>query len=182
VTKVAIAVLMAVLGPACTEDRSARAGGESKPVCETVPGRGVEGFVLDRAQRIEEPDHVAVRREYRDPDGRLLVYLLGVSGEVGEGAATSERVRLVDGTPARFLGGGGNWIRAWNGEARCPQMAVVGNGFRATEFAELMVQADLLDPSSLPGASEDRPHRVGRRRASSAPEDLGVESDALRDS
>jgi hypothetical protein len=155
VRKLAIAMLMAVLGPACTEDRPARAGGESKLVCDMVPGRGVQGFVLDRAQRIEEPDHVAVRREYRDPDGRLLVYLLGVSGEVGEGAATSERVRLVDGTPARFLGGGGNWILAWNEEARCPQMAVVGNGFQATEFAELMVRADLLDPLSTPRASED---------------------------
>ena len=153
--KLALAMLMAVLGPACTEDRSARAGGESKPVCDTVPGRGVQGFVLDRAQRIEEPDHVAVRREYRDPNGRLLVYLLGVSGEVGEGAATSERVRLVDGTHARFLGGGGNWILAWKEKARCPQMAVVGNGFQATEFAELMVLADLLDPLSAPRASED---------------------------
>jgi hypothetical protein len=150
VTKLVIAVLMAILGPACTEDRA----GESKPVCDTVPGRGVEGFVLDRARRIEEPDHVAVRREYRDPDGRLLVYLLGVSGEVGEGAVTSVRVRLVDGTPARFLGGGGNWILAWNEEPRCSQMAVVGNGFRATEFAELMVQADLLDPSSSLRASD----------------------------
>ena len=153
--KLALAMLMAVLGPNCTEDRPARAGGESKPVCDTVPGRGVQGFVLDRARRIEEPDHVAVRREYRDPNGRLLVYLLGVSGEVGEGTATSERVRLVDGTPARFLGGGGNWILAWKEEARCPQMAVVGNGFQATEFAELMVQADLLDPLSTPRASED---------------------------
>jgi hypothetical protein len=171
VRKLAIAVLMAVLGPACTEDRPAGAGGESKPVCDTAPGRGVEGFVLDRAQRIEEPDHVAVRSEYRDPDGRLLVYLMGVSGEVGEGAATSERVRLVDGTPARFLGGGGNWILAWNEEPRCPQMAVVGNGFRATEFAELMVQADLLDPSSSPRASEDgtAPDGSPDLRASSAP-------------
>jgi hypothetical protein len=174
VRKPAIAVLMAVLGPACTEDRPARAGLEDQPVCDTVPGRGVEGFVLDRVQRIEEPDHVAVRREYRDPKGRLLVYLLGVFGEVGEGAAASERVSLVDGTPARFLGGAGNWILTWKEEPPCPQMAVVGNGFRAQAFAEVMVQADLLDPTSIPEggrqrASPNGPPTSGRRRNGSTP-------------
>jgi hypothetical protein len=146
----------AVVLVSCTGD-PATSPGHGKPVCDRVPGRGVEGFVLDRTQRIEESDHVALRREYRDPEGRLLVYLLGVLGEVGEGAPVARRVELVDGTAASFLGDGPNWVLRWEEDPPCPQMAVVGNGFRAREFAELMVDAALLSPASFTAIDQGRP-------------------------
>jgi hypothetical protein len=171
----------AVVLVSCTGDPAASPGDRGKPVCDRIPGRGVEGFVLDRTQRIEDRDHVALRREYRDPEGRLLVYLLGVLGEVGEGAPVVRRVELVDGTPASFLGGRTNWILRWDEDPPCPQMAVVGNGFRAREFAELMVDAALLSPDSVATIHQGRPltEWVGVLRTSSDLARLDPDTDAL---
>jgi hypothetical protein len=181
VRRVLAAAAVAVLGASCTGDRAAPP--QPSPVCHRVPGRGVEGFVLDRTQRIEEPTHVALRREYRDPEGRLLVYLLGVLGEVGEGAPVARRVELVDGTPASFLGGGPNWILRWEDDPPCPQMAVVGNGFRPREFAALMVDAALLSPGSVPEIDDGRPltEWVGVLRTDPDLARLDPETEALMD-
>jgi hypothetical protein len=150
VRRLALIVAVAVLGAGCTEDSPPAPRARGKPVCDRVPGRGVEGFVLYRTERIDQQDEMAVRKEYRDPDGRLLVYLLGVLGEVGEGSTFQEDVELVDGTAASFLGGRGNWALVWEGDPPCPQMAVVGNGFRSADFAGLLVEADLLAPETVP--------------------------------
>jgi hypothetical protein len=150
VRRAALAALAAVvLGASCTGDRSAPgAGPAGKPRCEAHPGRGVEGFVLNRTREIEEPDHVAVRKEYRDRRGRLLVYLLGLSGEVGEGLPFLREVGLVTGQPARFLGRDGNWTIVWEEGFPCSQMAVVGNGFGREDFVRALVEADIIAPRS----------------------------------
>jgi hypothetical protein len=143
------AVAVAVLGASCTGDRPApRAGPAGKPRCEAQPGRGVEGFVLNRTQEIEEPDHTAVRKDYRDRRGRLLVYLLGVSGEVGEGLPFRGQVELVTGRAARFLGRKENWTIVWEETFPCAQMAIVGNGFGREGFVRSLVDADILPPRS----------------------------------
>jgi hypothetical protein len=165
----------------CTGDPAASPGDRGKPVCDRIPGRGVEGFILEKTQRLDQTTHIAVRREYRDPEGRLLVYLLGVLGEVGEGAPVARRVELVDGTPASFVGGGPNWLLRWGEDPPCSQMAVVGNGFRAREFAELMVDAALLTPDAVAAIDHGRAltEWVGVLRTATDLEDLDADTDAL---
>jgi hypothetical protein len=177
----ALAAAAALLGLCCAAERAASPRPAAAPVCDEVPGRGVEGYVLEKTQRIDHTTHIALRREYRDPDGRLLVYLLGVLGEVGEGAPVARRVELVDGTPASFLGGRQNWILRWEADPPCPQMSVVGNGFRPREFAALMVDAALLSPGSVPQIDDGRPltEWVGVLRTDPDLAGLDPETDAL---
>lgn len=119
---------------------------EVKPRCGMRPGRVPDGFVLAGTEDLDEGDHVGVRREYRDPAGRLLVYLLGIAGEVGEGATVVEEHRLADGSTARLLGdrGGPNWALVWDLPPPCRQAAVVGNGMTRREFTGLMQEAGVL--------------------------------------
>jgi hypothetical protein len=177
----ALAAAAALLGLSCTGEGAASPRPVATPVCDEVPGRGVQGFVLEKTQRIDQTTHIALRREYRDPEGRLLVYLLGVLGEVGEGAPVARQVELVDGTPASFLGGRQNWILRWEDDPPCPQMAVVGNGFRPREFAALMVDAALLSPASVPQIDDGQPltEWVGVLRADPDLARLDPETEAL---
>lgn len=143
------ALAAAVLGAACTEDRASRPTptAAGTPRCETPPGRGPEGFTLERTREIDEDDRVATRLDYRDPEGRRLVYLLGLSGEIGEGLPLVARTTLPGGPSGRFLGQGEAWILVWEEPFPCPQMAVVGNGFGREDFVRLLVAAGLVRPS-----------------------------------
>lgn len=143
------ALAAAVLGAACTEDRGSRPTptAAGTPRCETPPGRGPEGFTLERTREIDEDDRVATRLDYRDPEGRRLVYLLGLSGEIGEGLPLVARTTLPGGPSGRFLGQGEAWILVWEEPFPCAQMAVVGNGFGREDFVRLLVAAGLVRPS-----------------------------------
>ncbi|MGH2690951.1 MAG: hypothetical protein ACRDHM_00415, partial [Actinomycetota bacterium] len=91
-------------------------------------------------------DHIGVREEYRDEDGRLLVYLLGVTGEMGEGAIVVEDVDLATGQPATLLGTEGTdaWSLVWSDEPPCPQVAIVGNGFSREAFLSTLGESGVL--------------------------------------
>ena len=152
-SKAAALVALAVLGVSCTGDRPAR---ETRPVppaddlprCQVSPGSPPEGFLLVRTREIEYPDHVGVREEYRHDDGRLLVYLLGVTGEMGEGSPIAEEVELVTGEAATLFGSEntGAWSLVWAQDLPCPQVAVVGNGFTRDQF-----EGALEDIGVIPG-------------------------------
>lgn len=171
----------AILSASCTPDRSApQAGTAGKARCEAQPGRGAQGFVLQGTKVIDEPDHVAVRKEYRDPQGRLLVYLLGVSGEVGEGLPFRGRVPLASGRTARFLGRGANWVLVWKDRFPCRQMAVVGNGFAREGFLRVVVEAAVLAPGSASVAlGEDLTEWVAVFHTASNPARLDRDREAL---
>lgn len=64
-------------------------------------------------------------------------------------------MELLDETPARFLGGGENWILVWGGRPPCRQIAVVGNGFRRADFTDLLVRADLIAAGALGDVIEE---------------------------
>lgn len=150
--RLAVLATVAVLGAGCTEDRPPPPGIESrgapaKPVCDRMPAGVPEGFVLVKTKNYPNPEYVAVRREFRDSEDRLLVYLLGITGEVGEGAPVAEKVALADDTEATLLGGPvGNWAITWQDEFPCEQMSVVGNGFTKNDFEALMIEIGLLAP------------------------------------
>lgn len=105
-----------------------------------------KGFLLQRARDIGYFDHVGVRQEYRHEDGRLVVFLLGVNGEMGEGAPVVEDVELASGDPATLFGTPerGSWSLVWSGEFPCSQMAVVANGVSRSGFDDLIEQMGLL--------------------------------------
>jgi hypothetical protein len=133
----------------CTEDRQPQPetrGSEPATRCDVRPGAVPEGFILRRTRELPQgDDRVAVREEYRDAEGRLLVYLLGVAGEVGEGLPHLGRRTLVAGGQARFLGEAPNWILAWDDEPPCSQMSIVGNGFERDEFLGLLEKAGVIE-------------------------------------
>ena len=144
-------LLVAVLGAGCTGDRLAPTGQQpttapAKPVCDRMPAGVPAGFMLVKTRDLPSRDHVAVRREYRDADERLIVYLLGVTGEVGEGSPVVDEVTLAGGKDATLLGGRGNWAVTWKDEFPCVQMSVVGNGFSRKSFEALMLESGLLAP------------------------------------
>ena len=141
------AVVAAVLGVACTGDpappeRSETPTGPHR--CEERPGVIPEGFILRRTREFPEPDRVAIREEYRDPDGRLLVYLLGVTGEVGEGLPVADDLVIASGEPATLLGREANWVLRWEGDPPCSPSSIVGNGFDRDGFVGLLEDAEVL--------------------------------------
>jgi hypothetical protein len=149
----AVAALAAsVLAAGCTDERTpeARDPARPRPRCDTPPGRGPEGFTLRRTQEVDEGDRTATRLDYRDARGRLLVYLLGLSGEVGEGLPLLAETRLPGGQPSRFLGSGRAWMLVWEEGFPCTQMAVVGNGFDRAGFVRLLVSMGLVPPREAP--------------------------------
>jgi hypothetical protein len=144
----ALVVGLAVLG-GCTEDRRSQPeprGSEPIRRCDRRPGTVPEGFTLRRSRDIQQgSDRVALREEYRDAEGRLLVYLLGVAGEVGEGLPLVGRPSLTAGGRARFLGRAPNWVLTWNEDLPCSQMSIVGNGFERDEFLSLLEDAGVIE-------------------------------------
>jgi hypothetical protein len=177
----AATVAVALLGVGCSE--AARRDGatpEPRPRCEARPGRGVEGFALHRAREITYRDHVARRLEYRDARGRRLFYLLGVVGETGEGPGEFEPVTLVDGTPATFFGRRDAWGVFWRDEPPCPQMAVIGNGFRRKDFIDLAVEARILsDESGFRLLPYETREWVAVFRTADGPDPLRTDTDLL---
>jgi hypothetical protein len=149
VKRTAVAALAAaVLGAGCTDDRITRPTPTAGiPRCENPPGRGPEGFTLKRTREFDEGDRVATRQDYLDPEGRRLVYLLGLSGGIGEGLPLLARTTLPGGQAGRFLGRGEAWMLVWEDPFPCPQMAVVGNGFEREDFVRLLAAAGLVSPS-----------------------------------
>jgi hypothetical protein len=110
-----------------------------------MPAGVPKGFVLVKTKNYPNPEYVAVRREFRDSEDRLLVYLLGITGEVGEGAPVAQEVALADDTEATLLGGPvGNWAITWQDEFPCEQMSIVGNGFTRKAFEALIIEVGLL--------------------------------------
>jgi hypothetical protein len=144
-------VALALLGLGCAEERGPRpeaSSAEPQRRCDVRPGAIPEGFTLRRTREISQGGQgVGIREEYRDRDGRLLVYLLGVAGEVGEGLPFVSRPTLTTGGRARFLGEAPNWVLAWNDEPPCSQMSIVGNGFEQEEFLGLLQDAGVIEPS-----------------------------------
>lgn len=90
---------------------------------------------------------MATRLDYRDPEGRRLVYLLGLSGEIGEGLPLVARATLPGGQEGRFLGLGEAWMLVWEDAFPCLQMAVVGNGFHRPGFVRVLADLGLVRPT-----------------------------------
>jgi hypothetical protein len=146
-----------VLGAGCTGDPPASqpekadaSTGVALPRCDASLGAPPPGFLLVRSREIRYRDHVGVREEYRHQDGRLLVYLLGVTGEMGEGATVAKDIELASGKIATLFGSGGSrgWSVSWSDEHPCPQLAVVGNGFRRGEFLAALTDSGILAGSA----------------------------------
>lgn len=123
---------------------------------------------------------MATRLDYLDPEGRRLVYLLGLSGGIGDGLPLLATTTLPGGPTARFLGRGEAWMLVWEDDFPCPQMAVVGNGFDRPGFVRLLVALGLLRPSeSAPLLGEALTEWVAAFHTATDPAELDDDTDAL---
>ena len=143
-TKTRGVVLLAAILAACSPaDEPGGGDPRAVPRC-TNPAKGVEGFVLTRTREFPERGHVGVRLEYRSPRGERLFYLVGISGEVGEGLPPVDEIELADGSDARLLGRGETWVLAWRDDPPCEPVAVVANGIGRARFLSLMRETGLV--------------------------------------
>jgi hypothetical protein len=141
-----LALAMACSGGGEPSPRAAPPPGDaaSRPRC-SAPGTGLRGYVLVRTREIRYADHIGVRREFRDPRGRRLYFLLGIPGGVGEGLPVADpQVEMGDGSVGRILGHDRIWVLAWDAEPPCDDMAVVGNELSRESFERALRAAHIL--------------------------------------
>ena len=118
-------------------------GSPGAPRCAN-PVKGPDGWILVRTRDVREGDHVGVRQEYRDPRGRRLFFLLGISGEVGEGLPFAGTIPVADGSEARLLGRDLTWALAWEAEPPCSATAVIGQGMPRSRFLAEMRETGIF--------------------------------------
>lgn len=127
---------------------SAACGGGSAaspepPRCETrftVPA----GFEQTGSLEEPAPDHVGVRLDFLDGEGRELHYAVGIAGEFGEGASVAGSLRVATGEDATLLGGGQTWILVWESAGPCATHALIGNGFSRGTFIEVLRESGVV--------------------------------------
>lgn len=111
------------------------------PACvRHAPGRP-EGFREVGMREVRERDHRGIHVRYRGPGGSAIHYLVGISGEIGEGLPFRRSVSLSDEVTARFLGADGRWVAVWDLSPPCGQAAALGMGLRAREFLRVVAGA-----------------------------------------
>ncbi len=122
-----------------------------RPRCDAAPGRSPVGFVLVGQRERRYADHVGVHETLRAPDGRRLDYLLGVTGETGEGLPLEAMLPLISGAEGRLLGRAETWILVWDAPRPCAQNTIVGNGMTRREFLDVLRGAGVLPQPAGPG-------------------------------
>lgn len=141
--------LAASVGAGCTSGTDLEARPSTPPPTQEVvlpgceehlPGRP-EGFRSVGMREIRERDHRGVHVRYRGPDRTSIHYLVGISGEIGEGLPFRRTVSLPGGTSARFLGAAGRWVAVWDLPAPCDQAAALGRGMPPVRFLRLVTGA-----------------------------------------
>lgn len=138
-------------GPAGPDPRRAARDSAGRPRCDAPPGSPPAGFVLVGQRERRYTDHVGVHQTLRAPDGRRLDYLLGVTGETGEGLPLEAMLLVVSGAEGRLLGRGGRWVLTWDAPEPCVQNTVVGNGMTRREFLDVLRGAGVLPRLAGPG-------------------------------
>lgn len=91
-----------------------------------------------------ERDHVGVHLRYRAP-GRRVHYLIGITGEIGEGLPFHGELRLGGGRRVRLLGEAKTWAAVWDLPRPCAQAAVVGSGMPKKDFLRLVRRVTAAD-------------------------------------
>jgi hypothetical protein len=102
------------------------------------------GFAPERSHEVELEDRVGIREEFRGPEGRRLVFHLGVRPDVERGLPRVDELPLATVGSGRLLGTGQDWVFAWEETFPCSQMAVVGSGFEQRSFVRALGHAQVI--------------------------------------
>lgn len=133
-------IVLPLVLTACAGDFGAD---RSLPACGTRPIIP-PGFDRVRSEVVERPDRAGVRQQFRDGEGRTLVFHIGVREEVPAGLEPAGSIPLATLGTARLSGTGGTWLLAWEEEPPCSEMAVVGRGFGRRRFLEALGFAQVI--------------------------------------
>lgn len=116
---------------------------EASPVVCAVRFAAPSGFApLDSLEQ-DQPDHVGVRLDFRDPDGRELHVFAGIPGEFGEGLPAAGRVGLTEGRTGLVAGRGEVWVVTWEDGDLCDPRAVLATGFSRRAFVATLAEMGL---------------------------------------
>ena len=131
---------MAVLGPGCAGDL----GGEGRTAACGARPIVPPGYEPLGSTDVEGADRLGVREELRGPEGRRLIFHLGVRPDVERGLPKVDELPLATLGSGRLRGRGGDWVFAWEQQFPCVHMAVVGTGFDRRSFVRALGFAQII--------------------------------------
>jgi len=96
------------------------------------------------SRELERADRAGTRVALEGPEGRRLVFHIGVREDVPAGLQPRGNVPLATQGSARLSGSGGTWVLAWEEQPPCTEMAVVGTGYGRRDFLTALGFAQVI--------------------------------------
>jgi hypothetical protein len=137
----ALVLLLALTATGCTIGGSD--GPEASPVVCAVRFAAPSGFAPAGSLEQDQPDHVGVRLDFGDPEGRELHVFTGIPGEFGEGLPAAGRLELTEGRTGLVAGRGEVWVVTWEENDLCDPRSVLANGFSRRAFSAVLAEMGL---------------------------------------
>jgi hypothetical protein len=116
---------------------------ERSPVVCSVRFAAPSGFAPLESLEQDQPDHVGVRLDFRDPEGRELHVFAGIPGEFGEGLPAAGRLELTEGRTGLVAGRGEVWVVTWEEDDLCDPRSVLASGFSRRAFSAALSEMGL---------------------------------------
>jgi hypothetical protein len=116
---------------------------ERSPVVCSVRFAAPSGFAPAGSLEQDQPDHVGVRLDFGDPEGRELHVFAGIPGDFGEGLPAAGRLELTEGRTGLVAGRGDVWVVTWEEDDLCDPRSVLANGFSRRAFVEALAEMGL---------------------------------------
>ncbi|MGH2590564.1 MAG: hypothetical protein ACRDGW_07195 [Actinomycetota bacterium] len=118
-------------------------GPEASPVVCAVRFAAPSGFAPAGSLEQDQRDHVGLRLDFADPEGRELHVFAGIPGEFGEGLPAAGRLELTEGRSGLVAGRGEVWVVTWDEEDLCDPRSVLASGFSRRAFVEALAEMGL---------------------------------------
>jgi hypothetical protein len=113
-------------------------GPEASPVICAVRFAAPSGFAPTGSLEQDQPDHVGLRLDFGDPEGRELHVFAGIPGEFGEGLPAAGRLELTEARTGLVAGRGEVWVVTWEEGDLCDPRSVLASGFSKRAFVETL--------------------------------------------
>jgi hypothetical protein len=132
----ALVFLLVATATGCTIGGSD--GPEASQVVCDVRFAAPSGFAPAGSLEQDQPDHVGVRLDFGDREGRELHVFAGIPGEFGEGLPAAGRLELTEARTGLVAGRHEVWVVTWEEGDLCDPRSVLANGFSRRAFVETL--------------------------------------------